>query len=196
MLGGGPSMFGGPRLFCMFSRLRSKFLGLSLLRGIFVSVVKLDISTWGRKSPDLKISIKPGGQNVYTQKFLYENYTLSTIERKVRWVGHPSRPLKASPMIPIISSRICSINGVICSNTHTHCSIDKHICSIVIQIRSIMFEKLRPVAIKRQICSNTDRLNRAYHMRFMESHLQQYVSFTTSSTWHIMRGLHSIEKII
>ncbi|MFS7934646.1 hypothetical protein Hanom_Chr05g00394051 [Helianthus anomalus] len=39
-----------------------------------------------------KISIKPGVKNVYNQKFLYENYILSTTERKVRGVGRPLLP--------------------------------------------------------------------------------------------------------
>ncbi|MFS7889368.1 hypothetical protein Hanom_Chr00s000004g01606151 [Helianthus anomalus] len=39
----------------------------------------------------LEISDK-GVENVYTQKFLYENYIFSANERKVRRVGHPLLP--------------------------------------------------------------------------------------------------------
>ncbi|KAJ0859871.1 hypothetical protein HanRHA438_Chr13g0617561 [Helianthus annuus] len=42
-----------------------------------------------------KICIKWGVENVYTQKFLYKNYILSTTERKVQGVGRPHYP---SPM--------------------------------------------------------------------------------------------------
>ncbi|MFS8027669.1 hypothetical protein Hanom_Chr16g01501441 [Helianthus anomalus] len=42
-----------------------------------------------------KISIEPGVENIYTQKFLYENYIYNTTGRKVRGVGRPSRPLQS-----------------------------------------------------------------------------------------------------
>ncbi|MFS7900128.1 hypothetical protein Hanom_Chr00s096330g01801451 [Helianthus anomalus] len=47
----------------------------------------------GRKRIYPKISIESGLENVYTQKFIYENYIYNTTERKVRGVGRPSRPL-------------------------------------------------------------------------------------------------------
>ncbi|MFS8002298.1 hypothetical protein Hanom_Chr13g01200491 [Helianthus anomalus] len=49
--------------------------------------------TGGRKCIYLKISIEPGVENVYTQKFLYENYIYNTTKRKVRGVGRPLPPL-------------------------------------------------------------------------------------------------------
>ncbi|MFS7905054.1 hypothetical protein Hanom_Chr01g00043231 [Helianthus anomalus] len=47
----------------------------------------LRFPTGGRKRIYPKISIKPEVKNVYTQKFLYKNYKLSTTERKVWGVG-------------------------------------------------------------------------------------------------------------
>ncbi|MFS7907747.1 hypothetical protein Hanom_Chr01g00074951 [Helianthus anomalus] len=49
--------------------------------------------TGGRKRIYPKISIEPGVENVYTQKFIYENYIYNTTERKVRGVGRPLPPL-------------------------------------------------------------------------------------------------------
>ncbi|MFS8022821.1 hypothetical protein Hanom_Chr16g01443981 [Helianthus anomalus] len=60
-------------------------------------VAKLDIFDRGRKSTYLKFSIKQGVRKLNTQKFLYENYILST-KRKVRGSAAPSRPLIASHM--------------------------------------------------------------------------------------------------
>ncbi|KAJ0566187.1 hypothetical protein HanIR_Chr06g0270961 [Helianthus annuus] len=62
---------------------------------LYTVVTKLEISDRGRKSSDLKISINRGVENVYNQKFLYENYILSTTERKVRGVGRHLPPLKS-----------------------------------------------------------------------------------------------------
>ncbi|MFS8018286.1 hypothetical protein Hanom_Chr15g01390281 [Helianthus anomalus] len=65
------------------------------------SVAKLEISDWGVERIYPKVSIKPWGENVHTQKFLYENYILSTTERKVRGVDH-SRPYYGTPL-PLMS---------------------------------------------------------------------------------------------
>ncbi|MFS8017056.1 hypothetical protein Hanom_Chr15g01375771 [Helianthus anomalus] len=48
----------------------------------------------GRKRIYQKISIEPGIENVYTQKFLYENYIYNTINRKVQRVGRLYPPLR------------------------------------------------------------------------------------------------------
>ncbi|MFS7991854.1 hypothetical protein Hanom_Chr12g01075471 [Helianthus anomalus] len=53
----------------------------------------------GRKSIYLKISIELGVKNIYTPKFLYENYIYNTTGRKVRGSGAPPDPFKASPLI-------------------------------------------------------------------------------------------------
>ncbi|MFS7925115.1 hypothetical protein Hanom_Chr04g00280761 [Helianthus anomalus] len=53
----------------------------------------------GRKRIYPKISIEPGVENVYTQKFLYENYIYNTTERKVWGVGRPSRPLLSYALV-------------------------------------------------------------------------------------------------
>ncbi|MFS7902819.1 hypothetical protein Hanom_Chr01g00015831 [Helianthus anomalus] len=64
-------------------------------------MTKLEISDRGSKTYIQKISIKPGVKNVYAQKFLYENYPLSTTEQKVRRGGGgsaaPSHSHKAIP---------------------------------------------------------------------------------------------------
>ncbi|MFS8009463.1 hypothetical protein Hanom_Chr14g01285041 [Helianthus anomalus] len=54
--------------------------------------------TGGRKRMYPKISIEPGVENVYTQKFMYENYIYITTERKVRRVGRPFPPLLYFPL--------------------------------------------------------------------------------------------------
>ncbi|MFS7957885.1 hypothetical protein Hanom_Chr07g00671671 [Helianthus anomalus] len=51
------------------------------------------MKTGGRKCIYPKNSIEPGVENVYTQKFLYENYIYNTTKRKVQGVRRPSRPL-------------------------------------------------------------------------------------------------------
>ncbi|MFS7932859.1 hypothetical protein Hanom_Chr04g00372841 [Helianthus anomalus] len=65
------------------------------LRGRGKQWRSLRFPTRERKSPGLKISIKPGGQKRIYPKFLYENYILSATERKVRGVGRPLPPLKS-----------------------------------------------------------------------------------------------------
>ncbi|KAF5823396.1 hypothetical protein HanXRQr2_Chr01g0037911 [Helianthus annuus] len=70
------------------------------------SVAKLEFFyEGGRKRIYPKISIEPGVENIYTQKFLYENYIYNTTGRKVRgggWSGAPPGPIKASPLISMI----------------------------------------------------------------------------------------------
>ncbi|MFS7927338.1 hypothetical protein Hanom_Chr04g00307901 [Helianthus anomalus] len=57
----------------------------------------LRFPTGGRKRIYPKISIEPGVENVYTQKFVYESYIYSTTERKVRKVGRPPAPSNLRP---------------------------------------------------------------------------------------------------
>ncbi|MFS8012244.1 hypothetical protein Hanom_Chr14g01318541 [Helianthus anomalus] len=68
-------------------------------------VAKLEFfGPWGRKRIYQKISIEPrgGGGNVYTHKFLYENYIYNTTGRKKGGggggAGAPPRPSYPSPM--------------------------------------------------------------------------------------------------
>ncbi|MFS7889947.1 hypothetical protein Hanom_Chr00s000006g01612981 [Helianthus anomalus] len=57
------------------------------------TVAKLEIfDRGGRKRIYQIFSIKRGVENVYTQKFLYKNYILSTTQRKFRGVGRPIPP--------------------------------------------------------------------------------------------------------
>ncbi|KAF5801382.1 hypothetical protein HanXRQr2_Chr06g0247491 [Helianthus annuus] len=58
------------------------------------AVAKLDPNDGGSKTYTPKNFYRTGGvENVYAQKFLYENYIYNTTERKVQGVGHPSPPL-------------------------------------------------------------------------------------------------------
>ncbi|MFS8035284.1 putative transcription factor homeobox-WOX family [Helianthus anomalus] len=66
--------------------------------GIFLCSGEFPTGAGGRKRIYLKISIKWRVENVYTQKFLYENYILSTTERKVWRIGRPLPPHYAAPL--------------------------------------------------------------------------------------------------